>query len=109
MFERLPLPSVTQTPVLAAASPVGAPPIGTLRNARRDDTSTRVTLWSSKFPTHNAPAPEASATGRAPTGTVAAIEPDESRATTEFAATAVCEEPQSASKGMMTAAAMTAA
>ena len=74
--------------LLVAASAVGVPPIGIARTACRDDRSTRVTLWSSRFATHNAPAPDVIATGRAPTGTIAAIEPDGSRATIEFAATA---------------------
>src|SRR5215210_2870365 len=83
--------------------------MGMFRTACRDETLTRVTLWSSRFATHNAPAPEAIATGRAPTGTLAAIEPDGSRAMIEFAATAVCDEPPSRSRGMTTAAAIKAA
>ena len=89
IFETRPEPSVTQTPVLVAAIPAGVSPIGTLRTAFCDAPSTRVTLSSSRFATHSAPAPDAIAAGRAPTGTVATIDPDGSRATIEFAATGV--------------------
>ncbi len=100
------MPSVTQTAVPVPASPVGVSPIGIVRTACRDDASTLVTLWSSRFATHNAPVPEAIATGRAPTETLAAIEPDESRATIEFAATAVaCDSPALRAARMPAAAA----
>ena len=99
------MPSVTQTTPSLVVTAVGAPPIAMVRRACRDETSTRVTLLSSRFATHNAPAPDAIATGRAPTGTVALIEPDGSRATIEFAATVVCLPPPSVAKKAATTAA----
>src|SRR5206468_909185 len=88
-------PTLTQTPLLSAASPVGAAATEIVRTALRDGTSTRVTLLSSRLATHSVPRPDVSATGRAPTGTVATTEPDGFRATTEFAATALCGDPPS--------------
>src|SRR3954469_3336393 len=66
ILETRPEPSVTHTALLAAAMPAGVSPIGTLRTAFCDATSTRVTLSSSRFATQSAPAPAAIAAGRAP-------------------------------------------
>jgi hypothetical protein len=70
--------------------------------------STRVTLRSSRFATHNAPPPDAIATGRAPTGTVAVIEPDESNATIEFATTDARRSPPLVARTVPVTAAITA-
>ena len=49
IFETPPLPPVTQTASFVAASAVGASPIGIAGSACPEDTSTRVTLPSSKL------------------------------------------------------------
>src|SRR5262249_1561921 len=59
IFETSPSTPVTQTASLVAASAVGASAIGMARTAWPDAGSTCVTVWSSRFATHRAPAPDA--------------------------------------------------
>src|SRR5262249_25858026 len=80
---------------------------GMVRTARPDEASTRDTLRSSRFATHREPAPEATATGRAPTGTTDPIEPDELSPTIELGATDGCEPPRVARRTPATVAAAT--